>query len=226
MQYSIVLTKDGSATIFNKTLNEHYHSMNGAIQESLHVFINAGLKYKSHNRSHLSVLEIGLGTGLNALLTCCEAENNKLNIEYTAIEKYPLNNEILNQLDYCKDIKNDKCHSYFNQIHDIKYEESHLIHTGFLFIKKNIAAEFYHVNETFDIIYFDAFSPNKQPELWSASIFLNMFDALKPNGVLVTYCAKGDVKRNLKSAGFTIESLVGPIGKREMTRAHKIIKYV
>lgn len=215
----LVVTGDGSDSLYNEKFDQHYHSLHGALQESMHVFINAGLKYKQTTHTDISILEIGFGTGLNTLLTLQEAPSSKIN--YTAIEKFPLSADIIEQLNYASVINNINSKESFRKIHAASWNAVHSINDLFLFKKVELDFENIDFNSEFDIIYYDAFAPNAQPELWTIAIFTKMYNALKSNGILVTYCAKGEVKRNLKAVGFEIEALPGPIGKREMTRAHK-----
>lgn len=219
MEIEIKITKDNSHTLFVPELNETYHSRHGAIQESKHVFIAAGLGCFSTEK--ISVLEVGFGTGLNALLSYLYAKNNKINIDYSSVELYPLKQEIIEQLNYTENIEGVSQEIFFN-LHKCKWEEENKISNFFKLTKLNTSI----LNELnlngFDVVFFDAFGPEVQPEMWSKFIFEKMYDSLKEKGILVTYCAKGSVKRTLKEVGFAIENLPGPPGKREMTRATKI----
>lgn len=221
MTQQLVITEDGSSSIFVAALDEHYHSIHGALQESKHVFIQAGLIHKLKHQSEISILEIGFGTGLNALLSCIESEHHQQKINYTAIEKFPLQEDIYHQLNYCSLLENLNCDLFFNKIHASNWENKHQISDCFNLIKLQQNIEDIKFENQFDIIYFDAFAPSAQPELWTDTVFSSMYQSLKNEGILVTYCAKGIVKRTLKSVGFKIEALPGPIGKREMTRAIK-----
>ena len=217
----LVVTNDGSNSVFSEKFNQQYHSLHGALQESLHVFIHAGLKFKQQTLNEISILEIGFGTGLNALLTLIEISKSNTKINFTTIEKYPLATDIIEHLNYHNVISENNCAAFFNQLHACNWNAFNDITNSFSLIKMQIDIEEIIFKNEFDIIYFDAFAPNTQPELWTIAIFEKMYNALKSNGILVTYCAKGEVKRNLKAAGFEIEALPGPIGKREMTRATK-----
>ncbi len=221
MKQELVITKDGSSSIFLADLDEHYHSVHGALQESIHVFINAGLHEKLNKQPVISILEIGFGTGLNTLLTCLEADSAKQKIEYTAIEKFPLSENIYQQLNYCNFLQQENCAFYFDSIHTCSWNKYAALNDDFSLLKLHQDIQDVNVLNQFDIIYFDAFAPSAQPELWTSSVFKSMFNALKVDGILVTYCAKGIVKRTLKEVGFKIESLPGSVGKREMTRAQK-----
>ena len=214
------ITEDGSHTLYVEALDETYHSTHGDIQESLHVFINAGLNYCS--KSHLRVLEIGFGTGLNAFLTLLATKKQGVKINYTSLEAFPLENEIIEQLNYTNALRLDsKEKEQFTLLHKVEWESYQKITDWFNLkkIKKELLN--YQAEEQFDLIYFDAFGPNVQPEMWIKNIFTEMYNCLSNGGVLVTYCAKGSVKRTLKEVGFNLEGLPGPPGKREMTRAIK-----
>ena len=213
-------TQDGSHSIFSESFGESYHSKYGAIQESTHVFIHSGLFYQIQGSMQLSVLEIGFGTGLNALLTLKEANKRQFPIYYEAVEAYPISVEEARQLNY-PDIIEEQVAGTFLQMHEMEWGETQQITPYFSFHKKQSRFEELCYQNAFDVIYFDAFAPNAQPELWEEEILQIMYNALKENGVLTTYCAKGVVKRCLKGVGFMIESLKGPPGKREMTRAVK-----
>ncbi|MCO6479240.1 MAG: tRNA (5-methylaminomethyl-2-thiouridine)(34)-methyltransferase MnmD [Phaeodactylibacter sp.] len=212
-------TQDGSHSIFSETFGVSYHSKYGAIQESTHVFIQSGLYYRMAGASQLSVLEIGFGTGLNALLTLLEANKRQLPIYYEAVEAYPITLEEARQLNYPEILGKPAAVEEFLQLHEAAWEETFPFTPYFSFCKRRSRFEEVQYKNAFDVIYFDAFAPNAQPELWEEDILRKMYDALRPNGVLTTYCAKGVVKRRLKSLGFTVEALKGPPGKREMTRA-------
>ena len=215
---NLILTKDGSHTIFSKEINENYHSKHGAISESLHVFIKNGLE-KVEKKS-IELLEIGFGTGLNAFLSQNYVEVKKICCNYHSIEKFPINKEQFKNLNYPKTLGIDK--KKFIDLHDSNWNSLNKLSEYFnlMKIKKDILD--YKTNLKFDIIFFDAFSPEKQAEMWSEEILKKMFSFLKKNGFLVTYCAKGIIKRKLKEVGFKVISLPGPIGKREMTMAMKI----
>jgi len=228
MERKIVTTTDGSHSIFIPDLNEHYHSIHGAIQESRHVFIEAGLKYIPSSPNAISVLEIGFGTGLNALLTILESQNSNLKIIYTSIEAFPLSDEIVRQLNYASELKQDAntykvdLQNSFDTMHQSEWGKEILISENFNFKKiQKTLQETELKDQEFDLIYFDAFGPPVQPEMWTEEIFSKIFSATKPHGILVTYCAKGEVKRTLKKVGFQIQNLPGPPGKREMIRAVK-----
>ncbi len=214
-------TADGSHTLFIPELNETYHSIHGAIQESQHVFIKNGLHYFSDKKT-VNILEVGFGTGLNALLTLLDKQNLAQQVNYVSLEKFPLNLALIVQLNYTTQLKlNVAQTALFNQLHICEWNKLTPITNNFnlLKIEKDLAD--FQYETTFDIVYFDAFAPEKQAELWTAEIFSKIYDLLRPNGILVTYCAKGVVKRTIKSVGFQLETLPGPPGKREMIRAKK-----
>ena len=213
----LVITNDGSHSIYNPEVNETYHSKHGAIVEAEYVFIKNGLL--AENKKQFSILEVGFGTGLNALLTAQKAQQKKIAINYHGIELYPVPKESYIQLNFTELIGEEK--SKLLNLHECNWEEEHVINKFFKLTKNEIALENYTSKTKFDIIYFDAFSPEKQPELWTAEVFQNMYDLLKEDGFLVTYCAKGVVKRTMKTVGFEIIVLDGPPGKRQMTRANK-----
>ena len=212
-------TADGSYTLFVPEMDEHYHSVKGALTESEHIFINMGLKHTTITEPH--ILEIGFGTGLNAFLTLLEAEGNQRKIHYTTLEKYPLDTEVLQQLNYPEIIAPEAAELYY-KMHQATCNTPVAI-TPYK-KKKKIETDYttFSFQQKYDIIYFDAFAPEKQPEMWSQQLFDNLYQTLNPGGVLTTYCAKGVVRRMLQSAGFTVERLPGPPGgKREILRGNK-----
>ncbi len=222
----IQLTEDGSNTIAIPAMKVTYHSKHGAVQESMHVFIQSGLKYFSNNNNASSdetiqIFEQGLGTGLNALLSLNEAIQTDQKIVYHTIEPYPITMEEAVQLNYGDKINKD-LKEYFYQIHTSEWDKEVVIHPLFSFKKINITQEQFETSRQFHVIYFDAFDPEAQPELWTEIIFKKMYDLLYPGGILVTYSSKGIVQRAMKAAGFTIQKLKGPPGKREIIRAIKI----
>jgi len=215
----IVKTSDGSTTIHLPDWNENYHSTHGAIQESNHVFIDKGLSVIS--LTEISILEIGFGTGLNCFLTLLEAEKRKITVNYIGVEAYPVTEEEAIQLNYVSELNVDERQAVFNQLHQVSWEENHEVLPGFFLEKRKQFFKDIEAANQFDLIYFDAFGAEHQPELWSVGIFRIMFEAMKENGVLVTYCAKGSVRRAMQEVGFIVERLDGPPGKREMLRATK-----
>lgn len=219
MKREIKMTSDGSHTLYVPELDEHYHSIHGAIQESRHVFINHGIQ--TLFKSPIQLLEVGLGTGLNALLTSIWSLNTNTEVHYTGVEAYPLNDELNQSLHYDKNLENSNAKMFFQDIISSKWEVKTNIHSKFVLHKIQCRIEEFMTNHKFDIVYFDAFGPNTQEELWDIEILKRIYGMLNDNGVFVTYCAKGQLKRDLKHIGFKVETLPGPPGKREMTRAMK-----
>jgi tRNA U34 5-methylaminomethyl-2-thiouridine-forming methyltransferase MnmC len=217
----LITTSDGSPTLLNTSLNETYHSRHGALQESKHVFIHHGLDFvsKSLGNAAINILEVGFGTGLNALLTLQQSITDNLIIHYTSLEAFPVEESIWTKLNYAESAE---AKEQFEKLHCAKWNESESISFNFTLRKlhttlQQVALELNY----YDLIYFDAFAPNKQPEMWDLPILQKITEAMKPEGVFVTYCAKGQLKRDLKSAGLAVETLHGPPGKREMVRAKK-----
>ncbi|WP_282165929.1 tRNA (5-methylaminomethyl-2-thiouridine)(34)-methyltransferase MnmD [Cellulophaga baltica] len=219
MERKIITTSDGSTTIQIVDWNEQYHSIHGAIQEAYHVFITKGLSlYKDRA---MAILEIGFGTGLNALITYIEAQNFNLKIDYTGVEAYPVSPEEIKQLNYIEQLEAQKFQEEFDKMHASEWEKSIAISSTFSLLKQQ--KDFMQITDkaAYDLIYFDAFGARVQPELWTEEIFKIMYAALNNNGVLVTYAAKGSVRRAMLAVGFEVERLDGPPGKREMLRATK-----
>jgi len=216
--YILEKTADGSHTFFVPELNEHYHSTNGALTESKHVFINAGLN--QIDQKEISILEIGFGTGLNALLSYLNAKSRNIQIHYTSIELYPIDKIWIEKLNFPDEIGIE--HSIFEFLHNCEWDDEVQIDSFFTLhkIKGDLTKTQFH--RQFDLIYFDAFAPEKQPEMWSPEIFAHLFEQTNPNGILTTYCAKGAVRRMLQAAGYTTERLPGPPGKWEMLRGRKL----
>ena len=214
----IETTADGSPTLFVPALNEHYHSVHGALTESKHVFIENGLKL-FEGKEVVSILEIGFGTGLNALLSYLEAQQKNFQIHYTAIELYPLGKAYIKQLHFPDLFKTGR--SFFDFLHDCDWEQEIIADSHFTLHKIKGDLTKYRFNCNFDLIYFDAFAPDKQAEMWTPEIFAHLYEQTNENGILTTYCAKGSVRRMLQAAGYTTERLPGPPGKREMLRAKK-----
>lgn len=213
----LIISGDGSTTLYRPDLDEHYHSVHGAIQESEHVFIEAGLK--KSDAIPLSVLEVGFGTGLNAFLTLLHKPEGKL--IYHAIEKYPLPDEIIKSINYSDYYNDDAPVCLFKSLHDAPWNCETFIKDEFYLTKLKMDLLDFSSEDCYNLVYFDAFAPDKQPELWSDEVFAMLFKAMKNGGVLTTYCAKGVVRRSMISAGFYVERIPGPPGKREMLRAHK-----
>lgn len=219
MKREIIHTSDGSTTIHIIDWDEHYHSRHGAIQEAYHVFIDNGLSVVKEKK--LSVLEMGLGTGLNAFITLLEAKKRQLNIDYVGIEAYPVLQEELEQLNFVKALEVPDQQRNFNKIHTCSWEKVCRLTDHFSILKKQKDFRDVMDMDCFDLIYFDAFGARVQPELWTETVFRSMFNALRAEGILVTYAAKGSVRRAMLAVGFRVERLPGPPGKREMLRAIK-----
>ena len=227
MKKEIIQTKDGSTTFYLPELNETYHSKNGAIQEAYHVFIKNGFSlFEGHEllrtgeAKPISILEIGFGTGLNAFITSLESQNNNQTVDYVGVEAYPITQEEALTMNYANQIDASK-NEVFQKIHQIDWEIKTQLNTTFQLTKRKQLFQDIVDVEVFDLIYFDAFGYDVQPELWSDEIFEKMFIALKSGGVLVTYACRSVIKNSMISAGFKIEKLPGAPGKREMLRASK-----
>lgn len=219
MEREIIQTLDGSTTIYLKEWEECYHSKHGAIQEAQHVFINNGLSLFP-NQS-VAILEIGFGTGLNAFMTFLEAEKFNQSINYVGVEAYPVAASEVLAMNYVDELNAVSQKAVFEKMHESKWNEKVVLSTEFELTKRKQFFDEIEDVAQFDLIYFDAFGYRVQPELWSTAIFKKMFNALKPGGKLVTYAARGVVKRSMMEVGFTVEKLPGPPGKREMFRASK-----
>jgi len=214
-----VLTEDGSTTLFIPELNEHYHSIHGAVQESMHIFIREG--YEQIRNFPACIFEAGFGTGLNAFLTFLVSEKEGRSIHYSAIEKYPLEDHLVRLLNYPEKTDPAKA-EVFQAIHNAPWGQDIRISEHFTLHKiKGDLREVQLLDTTYDLVYFDAFGPAVQPELWTEEIFRMIYRSMKEDSFLVTYSVKGSVTRALKAAGFSLEKLPGPPGKREMTRATK-----
>ena len=210
----IETTSDASHTLYLPELDEHYHSVNGAIQESKHVYIESA--FNQCKKTEIHVLEMGFGTGLNALLTYSEAQKREVKVIYTTLEKYPLPKEIISQLNY-----SDDNNLIFEQIHSAKWEERIALTPFFSIQKINIDFNKYDFPGMYDVIYYDAFAPDKQSEVWNQDLFCRIYSATNDKGILSTYCAKGEIRRRMQNAGFIVNRLPGPPGKREILQAVK-----
>jgi len=223
LQKKIILTGDGSHTIQVPELNENYHSTYGAVQESEHVFISSGLDFiVSKGRREVRILEIGFGTGLNALLTFLKAGENGIKVMYTGLELYPVPGHLTAQLNYPIFIKDPNTSMLFREITGAPWNAEREISDNLKFIKQE--SDIISVdldNNYYDLVYFDAFGPDVQPDLWELPVLKKCSDSLLSGGVFVTYSCKGYVRRNLKEAGLRVEKIPGPEGKREMLRGHK-----
>lgn len=213
-------TADGSATLYRSDIDEHYHSVKGALSESLHVYIDMGWRKGTENKRALRVFEVGFGTGLNAALTAAAAIRENVDTEYYSIELYPLTEEVsslmLNQ-------ELADCANEFEAVNNARWDEETAINSQFRLFKINGNLLTTELPHNIDVVYFDAFAPDKQPEMWNEDIFRRLHAIMNPGGVLTTYCAKGIVRRTLRQIGFRTERLPGPEnGKREILRATKV----
>lgn len=215
-----MITEDGSHTIFLPEMDEHYHSVHGAIQESMHIYIGQGLLQLPERE--ISILEIGFGTGLNAFLTFAVSINRGLRITYTSIEKYPLIESEYSQLNY-PDKMFTEHKPVFNQMHRFKWNTWNELHPDFKILKldADLLTIRFKQEQKFDLIYYDAFAPEKQPEMWSQDLLKKVAATLKTGGLLLTYCAKGEVRRMFTNAGLVMERIPGPPGKKEILRGKK-----
>ena len=219
MKREIIQTLDGSTTIQLTEWNECYHSKHGAIQEAQHVFIKNGLSL--FENQEIAILEIGFGTGLNAFITLLESEKRNQTIDYVGVEAYPISAEEVLKMNYVDELDAKAKSTTFEKIHECAWEEKVALNDRFSLTKRKQFFQDIEDENRFDLIYFDAFGYRVQPELWSTEVFRKMYNALKTNGILVTYAARGVVKRSMIEVGFTVEKLAGPPGKREMFRARK-----
>lgn len=222
MQRSLIVTEDGSHSLYAPQFHQSYHSIHGAVQESEHIFIQAGLMCEHlSSYQHLNILEVGLGTGLNALLTWYHSSQK--NIDYHAIELYPLQEQEYTMLNYAGSLPHPEAQRVFIRMHQALWNVSQPITPNFTLSKLQVDLSTVSLPEnTYHLVYFDAFSPQEQPELWTEKVFEKIYYAMLPQCVLVTYSTMGVVKRALKSVGFEIEKLPGPKGKREILRAFSV----
>ena len=217
MNQELRTTSDGSHTIYNSLVDECYHSVHGAVAESEHIFLRSG--FCEIRKTEIAVFEVGFGTGLNALLTLEEASRRGTRVHYTAVERYPIGPDLYEQLNYGSTPQE---RDIFLQLHRAEWERE--VPLGGCFSLKKMEADFTQMPlfESYDVVYYDAFSPERQPEMWSEELFVKLYDAMNEGGVLVTYCAKGVVRRTLQAVGFSVERIAGPAGgKREILRARK-----
>ncbi len=212
----IKISEDGSATLYVPSLDEHYHSWHGAIRESMHIFINAGLE-QCNKTDIINILEVGFGTGLNALLTLIHKPTST--IQYHSLEKYPVASNLVSQLNYPELLGSGQLRDLFDTMHSVEWDKAHKLTDDFYLTKHWCDFQDFRSNLKFNLIYFDAFGPDKQPELWTEAMFANIASMTAPGGILTTYSAKGSVRRALQAAGFWVERLPGPPGKRQMIRA-------
>ncbi len=229
MSITLINTADGSHSLFNPELNETYHSVHGAVQESRHVFVSNGFDFLRERMpaGPVRIFEVGFGTGLNALLTLRSAREHSREVHYTAIESAPLDETVWRQLNHGSVVGDADA---FTRMHECPWDQEVPVDPAFTLLKRHgdihswqplppTAGEVAH---RFQVIYFDAFAPAKQPDMWTVDVLKKVVDAMSPGGVFVTYCAKGQVKRDLKRLGLTVETLPGPPGKKEMVRGMRV----
>lgn len=218
----LVISEDGSHTLLSVEFKEHYHSTHGAIRESRHIFLEAGYQFVYQKVDQIKLLEIGFGTGLNALLTCLESEALRIPTKYVALEPFPISSQCSEGLNYPLQLSDPSAQHLFKRMHEVsdgmEIKISEWFQLSLLKVKMN---DFQSDSEEFHLVYFDAFSPETQPEMWTEEVFAKLFTSLKQGGCLVTYSCKGIVKRALRSVGFEVHKLPGPPGKREILRAIK-----
>jgi len=214
----VVLTSDFSSSVYSENFDALYHSKHGAIQESKHVFLSMGYDFfiKETCQQSIKILEIGFGTGLNAFLTLLESDKRNVFCDFTTLEAYPISQKIQNQLNYGEKLGEKQL---FQRIHSIEWGHATPLTSRFKLLKIKTLFEKYQSDEIFDVIYFDAFAPNTQEHLWEEEMMKKMFSVTKNGSILVTYCAKGKVRRTLEHVGFKVDRIPGPPGKREMIRA-------
>lgn len=220
MKREIITTNDGSTTIHLPELNESYHSKHGAIQEAYHVFIKNGLSL--FEGKSVSILEIGFGTALNSFITYLEAKKSNQTIDYVGVEAYPVAVEEALQMNYVKELNANQEAAIFKDMHEANWEEKVAISDDFSLTKRQQLFQEINDEDAYNLIYFDAFGFRVQPELWSLEVFQKMYNALKINGVIVTYACRSSIKNAMIECGFKVEKLPGAPGKREMLRAKKI----
>lgn len=211
---SIRPTTDGSSTVFSETFGETYHSIHGAVAESMHVFIRAGLLH--HSKRNLNIFEVGFGTGLNVLLTLLETELHDMRVKYISIEKYPVEEAIIQKLNF-PDLTTSQ-RELFVKLHSCPWNQETPISPSFSLLKLQGDVTETPFPQNIDLVYFDAFSPESQPEMWTTQVFQKLYDVMNPCGIIVTYCAKGIVRRTMQDVGFIMERLQGPPPKREILR--------
>lgn len=215
-------TADGSNTLFNETIGEHYHSAHGALQESKHVFINAGLKYaiEQNDAKDISILEVGFGTGLNFILSFSHCEEQAIRLNYTGIEAYPLTREILEKTNYSEYVSGDLWKKFIDN-YDLAINNTQPLSSHCDLQIAHTKLDKFNTDKRFDVVYYDAFSVQHQPAMWTDEIIAHTCNLIEPGGVFVSYAITGKLKRAVKACGFTIEKLPGAPGKREMLRAIK-----
>ena len=216
----IIETSDGSQSLFHEELNETYHSTHGALTESEHVFIKHGLDYLNNSgKNQINILEVGFGTGLNALLTQGYATlNTELRVDYVTLEPFPLKEELIAELKYYELLKDQVSKEDFLQLHACQWEQKHVLNDSLFFTKHQTTLQEFNSDILFDLVFYDAFAPSKQAEMWDFEVLKKLTNKMASGGVLVTYCARGQFKRDLAALNMSVETLSGPPGKKEMVR--------
>ncbi len=224
MKHAILNTEDGSSTLYNELVDDTYHSIHGAITESKMVYVENGFCYASNfEKKEIKIFEVGFGTGLNALLTASECCKRKIKVHYHSVEAFPLDTSILQNLNYSEFLEKDECDSLLANIQFCNWNEEVKINDYYSLYKEFAKLEDCEIPLNFyNVVYYDAFGPSKQPEMWSFELIEKICLGIKQNGVFVTYSTKGELKRMLVKLGFKVEKLQGPLGKREVLRAIKI----
>ncbi|KYG78953.1 tRNA (5-methylaminomethyl-2-thiouridine)(34)-methyltransferase MnmD [Roseivirga echinicomitans] len=222
-EVKIIITEDGSHSLYHAELNETYHSFHGAVQESRYVFLKEGLDFLllSFGVDKIRVLEVGFGTGLNAILTSEWAAAHRVKIEYTTLEPFPLKSEVYEALNYHEFFEDKTVKERFLELHNAAWEKKFEQNEFFTILKTEAKLQDFTTDSLFDIVFFDAFAPSKQAEMWNLEVIKKTAGLLDANGVFITYCAKGQLKRDLSAVGLTVETLPGPPGKKEMVRGVK-----
>lgn len=221
MDQCIYSTGDGSDTLYVPVLDEYYHSAKGALNESLHVFINTGFRSFSEF-NNLNILEVGFGTGLNCVLTLLESKKHAARVLYDTLEPYPLDRDLVLKLNYGSIINNKNIEQWLKMLHDAEQNKWLFLNGLFSFRKRKCKIQDVELQDNYyDLVYYDAFGPRAQPNMWNVENFRKIYISMNNGGVLVTYCAKGQVRRDMQKAGFMVERLPGAPGKREMLKAVK-----
>ncbi len=224
MNSDIIFTEDGSATLYSSEYDDHYHSVKGAHSESMHIFINSGLRKVMENKQQINILEIGFGTGLNALCTLEASLEFNLKINYIGIEPKPVELDLIARLNYPSLFKNYDFSEQFLQMHQLPKNKPHYISDNFVLnVIKAQVQEVDFKESSFDLIYFDAFKPSTHTDTWTPQVFSKLFNALSNHGILLTYSSSSSVRKNMESSGFSVDKIPGPAGKHQITRAIKEI---
>ncbi|MGK7389631.1 MAG: tRNA (5-methylaminomethyl-2-thiouridine)(34)-methyltransferase MnmD [Candidatus Cyclobacteriaceae bacterium M2_1C_046] len=221
MSLKIIKTEDGSHSLYNPELKETYHSSHGALTESKHVFIKMGLNFyvEEYVPKEIKIFEVGFGTGLNSLLAWQWAEEHKIKIVYHSIEQYPLEKEVVEEINYGELLGEQE---KFTSLHYIEWDIQTELSSFFTLEKINAIWQEYQIGDKYQVIFYDAFAPSKQPEMWEEHLIKKCYKALDTPGILTTYCARGQFKRDLSAAGFEVQTLPGPPGKKEMVRGLRV----